>query len=128
MNRVLIDTNIYSQALRGDISTTNILRKCKEIGLSVVSIAELLAGFKLGNRFEKNLLELKQFLDSPRVKVYPIDEITADYYSEIFMRLKRAGTPIPTNDIWISAVVFQNGLKLFTEDRHFKKVEGLFLV
>ncbi|MCP4134020.1 MAG: type II toxin-antitoxin system VapC family toxin [bacterium] len=39
----------------------------------------------------------------------------------------KKGKPIPTNDIWIAAVAFQHGLKLFTRDKHFKDVPGLIL-
>ena len=32
------------------------------------------------------------------------------------------------NDIWIAAAAFQNGLKLFTKDTHFKAIAGLCLI
>ena len=68
------------------------------------------------------------FLDSPRVVVYSINEDTPEFYAEIFQNLKKKGKPIPINDIWIAAVVFQNGLKFFTRDTHFKFIPGLSLV
>jgi len=46
MRRLLIDTNIYSYALRGDDVVVEVLRKAEEIGFSVISIGELLSGFK----------------------------------------------------------------------------------
>ena len=128
MSRILIDTNIYSNALRGEPLVTDILRKTAEIGFSSISIGELLSGFKGGNREAKNKDELEQFLDSPRVTIYSVDEETAEFYANVLDNLKKAGTPIPTNDIWIAAVAFQHGLKLFTKDRHFQKVAGLVLV
>ncbi len=54
-----------------------------------------------------------------------MNEDTADFYAEILDRLRLQGTPIPTNDIWIAALVFQHGLKIFTRDRHFQMVTGL---
>jgi len=128
MKRYLIDTNIYSYALKGDEEIIKILRKTDEIGFSVISIGELLAGFKGGGKERKNREELETFLDSPRVVIYPVNDDTAEFYSDIFIRLKEAGTPIPTNDIWIAAIAFQNGLKLFTKDIHFKSIAGLSLV
>lgn len=128
MKRILIDTNIYSRAFRGDSSVVDILRKQAEIGISVVSIGELLSGFKGGNRESENKKELEEFLDSPRVVVYPIDDETADFYSEVLHNLRTAGTPIPTNDIWIAASAFQQGLRLFSTDEHFESVKGLSLV
>ena len=128
MKRYLIDTNIYSYALKGDEEIIKILRETDEIGFSVISIGELLAGFKGGGREWKNREELETFLDSPRVIIYPVNDETAEFYSDIFIRLKKAGTPIPTNDIWIAAIAFQNGLKLLTKDAHFKSIAGLYLV
>jgi len=86
---------------------------------------ELYSGFKSGSREEENREELNIFLDSPRVVVHPIDPMTADFYASILNNLKAAGTPIPTNDIWIAAVAFQQGYKIFTKDKHFNLIPGL---
>lgn len=127
MNKILIDTNIYSGALRGDFGIVQVLRQVSHIGISAISIGELLSGFRGGNREEENRKELGIFLDSPRVTLYSIDEYTAEYYCSILNRLKRLGTPIPTNDIWIAAAAFQYGLQLYTLDSHFSHVDGLIL-
>lgn len=128
MKKILIDTNIYSSAMRGDREVIRILKKMEQIGISAISIGELLSGFKGGTRESKNREELDFFLDSPRVVLYPVDIVTSDYYSEIINNLKKAGTPVPTNDIWIAAAAFQHGLQLFTKDAHFSFVKGLMLV
>ena len=128
MRRLLIDTNIYSYALKGDDRVVEVLKKCEQIGISVISIGELLSGFKGGGREQKNREELEIFLDSPRVVVYSVDEDTSEFYAEILNNLREIGRPVPTNDIWIAAVAFQNGLKLFTKDEHFKAIAGLSLV
>ncbi|MCK4467019.1 MAG: type II toxin-antitoxin system VapC family toxin [Desulfobacterales bacterium] len=128
MKKVLIDTNIYSYAMKGDIETIAVLRQSHEIGICAVSIGELLSGFKGGNRELENRKELEEFLDSPRVKMYSIDEDTAEFYAEVLNSLKENGKPIPTNDIWIASVALQHGLKLFSKDQHFKYVSGLMLI
>ena len=127
MRRLLIDTNIYSYALRGDDDVVEVLRKSEQIGISVISIGELLSGFKGGGREKKNREELEIFLDSPRVVVYPVDEDTSEFYAEIINNLREIGKPVPTNDVWIAAIAFQNGLKLYTKDIHFKTIPGLSL-
>ena len=53
---------------------------------------------------------------------------TADFSASVLNQLKRAGSPIPANDIWIAASAFQHGYKLLSDDRHFESVQGLFLV
>jgi tRNA(fMet)-specific endonuclease VapC len=127
MKGILIDTNIYSHAMRGDTQVVYVLQRANKIGISAISIGELLSGFKEGSRERENKEELEQFLDSPRVSIYPVDEDTAKYYSEILNGLRKAGNPIPANDIWIAATTFQHGLILFTKDTHFKNVPGLIL-
>ena len=125
MSPVLIDTNVFSLAMRGDSAVSDRLRTISHIGFSVVGIGELLAGFKGGERERSNRQELYRFLDSPRVRVYNIDPDTADFYADLLEMLRRRGTPIPTNDIWIGAIALQNGLKLFSNDKHFDQVPGL---
>jgi tRNA(fMet)-specific endonuclease VapC len=125
MKKVLIDTNIYSMAMRGDAKVVDRLRKVDRIGICAISIGELLSGFKAGSREEENRQELELFLDSPRVVVHSINVETADLYAYIINQLKKAGNPIPTNDIWIAACAFEHGYKLFSRDQHFDRIPGL---
>ncbi|WLE99249.1 MAG: type II toxin-antitoxin system VapC family toxin [Candidatus Electrothrix communis] len=125
MNGILIDTNIYSEAMRGNAAVVDTLRRVPHIGFSSISVGELLSGFKSGNREQKNRRELVAFLDSPRVMLYPVVEDTAEQYSSVQHHLRKKGTPIPTNDIWIAAVSLQHGLPIYTMDKHFKQVDGL---
>ncbi len=125
MKKVLIDTNIYSLAMKGEADVVNALRKIDSIGFSAISIGELFSGFKGGRRETKNKEELSFFLDSPRVVVHSIDEGSADFYASILNDLRVSGTPIPTNDIWIAAVAFQHGYKIFSKDKHFNLIPGL---
>jgi tRNA(fMet)-specific endonuclease VapC len=127
MNKILIDTNIYSLAMRGDQDVLSTLRQMRHIGISAVSIGELLSGFRGGNREQKNRRELGIFLDSPRVHLYPVNENSAEYYSSVLHQLKEQRTPIPSNDIWIAAIAFQHGLALYTFDKHFSHITGLLL-
>lgn len=128
MKKVLIDTNIYSLAMKGDPDVVSLLKKIDRIGISTISIGELFSGFKGGSTEEKNREELEIFLDSPRVVVHAIDVETADFYASILNQLKTAGTPIPTNDIWIAAVAFQHGYRLFSKDKHFALIHGLLQI
>jgi tRNA(fMet)-specific endonuclease VapC len=128
MKDLLIDTNIYTYALMADPEVVTVLQQAHEIGLCPVSIGELLSGFKGGKKEQENRRELEEFLDSPRVRVYGIDEATSEFYAEILHNLRKKGKPIPTNDIWIASVAFQHGLALFSKDQHFKDIPGLLMV
>jgi tRNA(fMet)-specific endonuclease VapC len=127
MNKVLIDTNIYSLAMKGDGDVVASLRRMDRIGFSTISAGELFSGFKGGGREAKNRDELGRFLDSPRVVLHSVDLDTADFYGSILDTLRSAGTPIPTNDIWIAAVAFQHGYKVYSKDRHFEQIPGLVM-
>ena len=128
IKRVLIDTNIYIEFLRGNMDFINIFNSADMIVFSVVSVGELLAGFRAAKDEQKYLKELDEFLYSPRLLLYDIDAETSEFYANIYNELKAAGNPIPTNDIWIAALALQHGIKLLTMDNHFKKVPGLFLI
>lgn len=126
MTKVLIDTNIYSLAMKGETEVVDILRKIETIGISTISLGELYSGFKAGHKERQNRQELDIFLNSPRVALHCVDAETSDFYAFILNSLKQAGTPIPTNDIWIAACAMQHGYKLFSRDKHFGYVQGIF--
>lgn len=122
MSRILLDTSAYSAFKRGHSQARHRIREASQIQLSPVVLGELHAGFLKGARQADNLAELAQFLASPRVEVVAIGEETASRYAVILESLRRAGAPIPTNDIWIAASAMQLGSILVTTDPHFKRV------
>ncbi len=125
MSRILFDTSAYSAFKRGHPLIQSRAQEASEIQLNPVVLGELHAGFLKGTRLRENLLELAQFLASPRVKVVPMDERTAASYAAIVDSLRRIGTPIPTNDIWIAASALQQGSRLLTTDAHFRAVSQI---
>ena len=92
------------------------------IALPAIVLGELLGGFRAGSREARNREELERFLASPRVDVVPVDGETAERYGEIFSHLRAAGTPIPTNDVWVAAAAMQWGLRVHTTDPHLGRV------
>ena len=122
MTRVMLDTSAYSAFMRGHGEIHRILQSAAEIYLCPIILGELLAGFTKGSHRRKNEGELEQFLSSPRVTLVDIDQGTAERYAVILDSLWKAGTPIPTNDLWIAASAMQHGLRLLTTDAHFQKV------
>lgn len=51
-----------------------------------------------------------------------IDKHTAARYAVIPDGRWNAGTPIPTNDLWIAASAMEYGLAVITMDAHFLKI------
>jgi predicted nucleic acid-binding protein len=125
MRRISIDTNIYVAFKGNDAKVVETLRSCDYIGVDITVVAELLSGFKMGNREKANRAELEAFLDTPRVDIMHHNMETADYYAMIVKCLKIKGRPIPVNDIWIASNAMRNGLALYSFDKHFHEIEGL---
>lgn len=127
MSRALLDTSGYSAFMRGDTSVKEMLQTVDAIYLNAVVLGELRAGFLRGRMRQKNEVRLRQFMASSRVSALSVDEDTAERYAVILESLWRAGTPIPTNDIWIAASAMQYGLAVITTDAHFLKVPQILV-
>lgn len=122
MTRILLDTSAYSALMSGHDRVAERIREAEEIYLNAVVLGELLGGFARGSRRQNNDRQLREFIESPRVNIIDIDDDTAGRYAVIYDALRVAGTPIPTNDIWIAASAMQYGLRLVTLDAHFLRV------
>ena len=126
--RILIDTNCYSEIDEGDPETINRVQSATEVWVPLIVLGELYAGFELGTQRERNERQLEDFLNRPSVGVLFPDGETARHYGRVFQQLRRQGTPIPTNDIWIAALALQHDLILDSSDKHFMYVPGLVLL
>lgn len=125
MTSVLLDTNAYSDLKRGSRSVSDLVRAAEEVLVSAVVAGELLYGFRSGSRFKRKLAELQKLLRRPHVRFVPVTWVTGDRYSRIAASLRRNGTPIPTNDIWIAAHAAETGADLISADSHFAHVDGI---
>ena len=88
MSRYCLDTVAYSHFIGGKSEIVNLLDRADSIGVPVIVIGELCAGFARGSRVNQNLLELDEFLASPVVEVLPIERNTATIYGEIVAELR----------------------------------------
>ena len=119
---VALDTNAYSDFMRGNGERVQIVRAARSIAMPIIVLGELRAGFAAGDQESTNAANLNRFLASPRVLVLLPDEQTAHHYAQLHLQLRNKGAPIPTNDLWIAALVVQHQLVLCTSDRHFKQL------
>ena len=126
--RILIDTNCYSEIDDGDPETIGRVQSATEVWVPLIVLGELYAGFELGSQKEQNEKQLQSFLSRPSTGVLFPDDDTARRYGQVFQSLRRQGTPIPTNDIWIAALALQHDLVLDSSDKHFMYVPGLMLL
>ena len=126
--RLALDTNAYREAADGKPRAVELLRRADEIHVPFVVLGELRAGFAAGTIGKKNEARLTEFLNSPRVRILLADEQTTHAYAVVFAQLRRQGTPIPTNDLWIAALVTQHDLPLLTSDRHFSHLPQILVL
>jgi len=121
--RVLLDTNCLTDGLRGaDPELARKLEEAVEVHIPFVTLAEIKAGFLVGRRTAENEGLLAAFLRLPGVSVLFADLETTDVYARLFQQLRRAGTPIPANDLWIASLAVQHQLMLLSRDEHFAKL------
>jgi tRNA(fMet)-specific endonuclease VapC len=117
--KIAIDTNRYSDADRGEAEVLMVLRAAETIFIPFIVLAELRFGFMNGSRPAENERKLSRFVSSPRVELLFPDEATTKEYARVASQLRKQGTPIPTNDLWVAALTIQHSLTLYARDRHF---------
>jgi tRNA(fMet)-specific endonuclease VapC len=123
--KLALDTNAYRLVMEGDAAAVLLARTAERLLMPVPVLAELRFGFLNGTKGRRNEAHLLKFLDRPRVEVLRCDEETAVRYAELKMQLKKQGTPIPINDVWIAALSLQHGATLFTRDSDFERIPQL---
>ena len=126
--KALIDTNAYTALMRGSAAVAKALRQAERVYLSAIVVGELLYGFRSGRRYTENRSQLEAFLANRFVEFLPVTLTTADRFGLISAALKRKGTPIPSNDVWIAAHALETGADLMSFDDHFARVDGLAFI
>ena len=123
--RLALDTNRYTDLCRGIASVVEAVERADEVWLPFIVVAELRAGFAVGSQGPRNEAVLRRFLLKPGVAVLYADEQTTHHYANVYRQLRKQGTPIPTNDMWIAALVLQHSLVLCARDAHFDSLPQL---
>lgn len=122
MNRVCLDTSAYGHFKRGHGEAVRVVSGAREVGIPAIVLGELRAAFRLGGHRDRNDQELQTFLAESSVRVLEVDDEAATIYADIVVELRRAGAPLPTNDIWIAALASREGMVVVTYDDHFRRI------
>ena len=120
---LILDTNALSAIADAEPHASAQFVKARRAAIPVIVLGEYRFGIAQSRNkksYERWLAELVSVCD-----VFVLDEETAIRYAELRGELKRAGTPIPSNDLWIAALARQHALPVLTRDRHFDLVKGL---
>jgi predicted nucleic acid-binding protein len=120
---VILDTNGLSAVADGDAALEPILRNAAELAVPAVVLGEYRYGIQQSRDRQRYEQWLTETVSSYRV--LDVDADTAISYATIRTELKRAGTPIPSNDVWIAALCRQHSFSLISRDHHFDLVRGI---
>lgn len=127
--KFLLDTNICIYIIKKkplQVLERFAQHRVGDIGISSVTLSELVHGVAKSARPEQNHRALEAFIVP--LLIAPYDEAAAFHYGEIRADLERAGTPIGAMDLMIAAHARSLGLVLVSNNlREFERVQGLRL-
>ena len=104
-------------------AAVRIFTQSASIELPVIVLGEYRFGIAYSRRRKQYEEWLGQLIAATRI--LPVDHKTSVHYAQIRTELKKAGRPIPSNDLWIAALSRQHRLPLMTQDKHFDAVRDL---
>ena len=125
MKKILLDTNCYTAYLAGDERVLSALAEAELVYMSIFVLGELFVGFRGGSKMQQNRDYLKRFLAKSTVIILEATMETAEIFGDLKDKLKKSGTPLPINDVWIAAHALETGCVLITYDAHFQHIVGL---
>ena len=127
MQPVMIDSNAYAAFKRNNPPVVSIIRRASSLLLPSVVLGEILVGIAHeGSQNEtEHRGELFSFVSSPRVRVVPLTEVTADLFARLAKSLGGRGIHFPLHDLWVAASALEHGAALLTLDSRFREIEGL---
>ncbi|HEY6273743.1 MAG TPA: type II toxin-antitoxin system VapC family toxin [Terriglobales bacterium] len=120
---MILDTNGLSALAEGDSGLESVLRKAPQLAIPVIVLGE----YRYGISQSRQRADYEQWLAEylPKFRILDVDERTTISYSVVRGELRKAGTPIPSNDVWIAALCRQHALPLVSRDRHFDAVSAV---
>ena len=120
---MILDTNGLSALAEGEPGLEPLLRRAAQVAIPVIVLGE----YRYGISQSRNHIHYEQWLAEylPSFRILDVDERTTISYSAVRRELKKAGTPIPSNDVWIAALCRQHSLPLLSRDRRFDAVSGI---
>ncbi len=120
---MILDTSALSAVGAGEPVAVAAFRRAECIAIPVIVLGEYRFGISPSRHRNQYERWLREMLSAS--SLLEVNEETATHYAEIYAALHRAGTPIPSNDVWIAALCRQHGLPLLSRDQHFDLVPGL---
>ena len=120
---MILDTNALSAWAEGRAMIEAFLRSASRLVVPSIVLGEYYFGIRQSRHRGRYEDWLRRYLSLAEIAV--VNHATANYYADIRMKLKRSGSPIPSNDAWIAALALQHALPVLSNDVHFDVVEGV---
>jgi len=120
---LIVDTNASSAILDGEPAIAPALKWASLLAIPVITLGEYRFGISQSKRRSEHETSLQRNLQLYRI--LDITDETSEHYAQLRLILKQAGTPIPSNDLWIAALCRQHDFPVLSKDRHFDRVKGL---
>lgn len=120
---MILDTNALSAIADDEPAAVRLFSNATSIELPAIVLGEYRFGISQSRRRKEYEKWLGEMIAATRV--LPVDEETSGHYAQVRSELKKAGRPIPSNDLWIAALSRQHRLPLMSQDAHFDAVSGL---
>lgn len=128
MDKVLLDTDIFSEVLKGrnEKVTRNATAYRRHFGqytVSAITVMEVVKGLQKAQRADQIPSLLAALAGE---EILPFDEEAAELAGRIYGELERTGQPIGRADPMVAAIALQHKLVLVTGNmHHFERILGL---
>ncbi len=130
MERSLLDTDIFSETLRGRdqairAQADGYLEVFGRFTLSVITVTEMVDGFRRQQRDDRIAVLLAE-IEAAAHEILVLDLEAAKIAGSIFGDLHRTGQPIGNADPFMAAIAIQAGVPLVTGNtKHFERIQAL---
>lgn len=120
---MILDTNALSAFAEDVPGVVDQIAGADELHVPVIVLGE----YRFGIATSRQQRQYVAWLARGRSfwNVLAIVEETTIFYASIRQQLRKAGTPLPSNDVWIAALAQQHGLPILSRDTHFDAVPGV---
>jgi len=124
--KLVLDTTIYADYAEGLPEIVDMMvTRGEQIFIPSIVLGELYYGFMKVRRHGYNEKKLLEIIERLQVEVIQVNGDVARKYALIYLSLRRKGTKIAINDVWIAACCMEVGGTLLTRDKHFKYVDQI---
>jgi tRNA(fMet)-specific endonuclease VapC len=120
----ILDSDHCVAILRAKLDLTGRVAPDEELGITAISVGELVHGATKSQRAADNLARLDVLLAA--LTILPYDEWSAQHYGQLKTQLEQAGEAISDLDLLIASIALDQNATLVTHNqKHFTRLTNL---